>query len=216
MYKEKIYKEANAAYVKGIKGITNAVSRFAKTNKSTASNIVRKSLDHGGSGSFYGDMVLGAAKKIPGRYKDPVARKTLLNAMKSSKLKGAAKKTFKRENADILKRTRPLKSKVDDSVWAMKKNLDDIDMKLGDKLGKKNRIFDSYVDINHGSKGNGEVIQRLKVKRATAPLSKTKKAVLPMVGAMTISEKLIPTKKESEIPTEPMKGDDRFEQRYTY
>lgn len=212
MYKKQIYKEASAAYVKGIKGVTDAVSRFAKSSPTSASKLIRKNMNHGGSGSFYGDIVLGGLKKIPGPYKNKMGRQTLLKEMKSRGLKGSAKKTFVRENADILKRTNPLDSKIDDVVWNAKKNLDDIDMRIGSRLGKNNRIFDASIDINHGPGAHGEVIQRLKTKRATAPLSKAKKAVLPMVGAMTIGEKLAPSEKQ----VDSRKEGDRFEQRSPY
>lgn len=111
-------------------------------------------------------------------------------------IEGGTGSLFMDAGLGLGKKIKPLKPKIEDGVLKMKKTLDTMDMKAGNALGKKNKIFDQPMDLNLGKSEDGmsEDIKRLTVKRLTAPYAKTKDAILPMAGAMAISSQLYKTK----------------------
>lgn len=85
-----------------------------------------------------------------------------------------------------------VKDNIENFIWGYKKKLENADMFLGNALGKKNKIFDDFVDVSNASAKEGapDEVLRYGVKRLTTPVSKVKDFILPTVGAFTISSQL--------------------------
>lgn len=192
-FKDIIYKEA------GMAGMAGAIDDIGKVilkrgPKTILRNAKKVKPDLTTAFKNHDDIL----KYVSGIVGNDKAKKV----MGESIVEGGTGSIFADMGLGLGKKVKPLKPKIEDAVLNMRRGLDNADMKAGNFLGKKNRIFDQKLDINLGKSQDGlsNDIKQLTVKRLTAPMTKTKDAILPMAGAMAISSKMYKEPEKEEGP----------------
>jgi hypothetical protein len=104
------------------------------------------------------------------------------------------------------KKIKPLKKPIEKFQKGSLNKLTDLDMKAGEKLRKKfpkklGKMFENEVKVR-----SGDVTHHFKTNQLTAPYIKTKDKVLPLVGGMTIANKLYPNEENKRDANGPPKG----------
>lgn len=198
-YKDEILKNASARAI-AAKVLTNQADNVAKNYDDVvkimgrvvrqgddASDIVRKSFNSAGTGSFIVDGLKGLATKATSRRP---------NALPKG-LSRAQKKSLIASKPELYARTSKLGDKLDNIQHAYLKKINDADMKAGHFLGKNNNRFDDTIKIKFNNGAAGDAVQEISTKRVSAPVSKTVKKATPFLATMGASSILYPNQGEN-------------------
>lgn len=180
-YYNEIHKKASVQSAVGsvfARNIDDVISMASKQSGKAIPEMrdaYMKSIRDGGTGSMFIDAGLGAAKMIP----SPAKKKMYPYITRQ------AEKSLKAADPDYLP-GKPLKKPIENMVSGYKSKLDDFDIRAGNVLGKKGKLFDTYSDITEELPDGGEVVHRIKTKKLSAPFGRAKKFMLPFMASSFI------------------------------